>query len=60
MGYFPNAAVGPWGVLVIYLKLYHQINKKEIALLVGIRETNYFLLVRLFPYYFGTKVFPTV
>jgi len=29
MGYFPNAAVEPLEVLVIYLKSYHGFNKKQ-------------------------------
>jgi len=29
MGFFPNAVVGPWGVLVMYLKSYQGFNKKK-------------------------------
>jgi len=29
MGFFPNAVVGPWGVLVMYLKSYEGFNKKK-------------------------------
>jgi len=32
MGYFPNAAVEPYEVLVMYLKSYHGINKKKTSL----------------------------
>jgi len=34
MGFFPNAAVGPWGVLVMYLKSYQGFNKTKKSLLV--------------------------
>jgi len=29
MGFFPNAVVEPWGVLVMYLKSYQGFNKKN-------------------------------
>jgi len=29
MGFFPNAVVGPWGMLVMYLKSYQGFNKKK-------------------------------
>jgi len=29
MGFFLNAVVGPWGVLVMYLKSYQGFNKKK-------------------------------
>ena len=29
MGFFQNAVVGPWGVLVMYLKSYQGFNKKR-------------------------------
>jgi len=31
MGFFPNAVVGPWGVLVLYLKSYQGFNKKKFS-----------------------------
>ena len=31
MGLFPNAVVGPWGRLVIYLKSYQRFNKKKLG-----------------------------
>jgi len=35
MGFFPNAVVGPWGVLVMYLKSYQGFNKKNLPVRSG-------------------------
>jgi len=42
MGFFPNAVVGPWGVLVMYLKSYKGFNKKEKPSLGAKLHLHYF------------------
>jgi len=38
MGFFPNAVVGPWGVLVMYLKSYQGFNKQKKRLAISKKQ----------------------